>query len=999
MAVVPPEEKSPAPPIIPDYELLRLIGRGSYGDVWLGRGATGLYRAVKVVWRNRFEDVEPYEREFRGLSDFMRRTEGVNRQMALLHVGRNNDAGWFYYVMELADDAITGNEIDPDCYAPMTLRIRRDQSEHVPADEVLAFGIELAAGLANLHATGLVHRDIKPSNIIIVNGRPKLADIGQVSEARETMSVVGTEGFIPPEGPGTPAADIFSLGKVLYELAMGEDRQNFPTLPGDLDQRKDRAELLELNEVIVKACAPLAEHRHPDALALLEELKLLQAGKSVRRLRFAERGLSRARRWGLLALGIAVIAGVGAAIERNRADREAAGRAAAEAELAELTRRTLYDASLAAAQRALETENFGVAREALERSIPQTGDPDLRGFEWYALWREAQGDPAEIIRESGDTVTRLEASPGGRWMAVDNTSPVIDLFDQQTGEFVKSLEGIHRVAGFTADGSRLVGTTPTYEIETWSTADGSPDGVPNKPGINRPLEVHPDLPHILFFEDSPDSEPHILGIWNYETGDTERIWMIDQHDGDDRWVYHQASASRDLSKVLLLTSARLGSAMRHRLQLIDLDAGKLVASRDSNRASNPLVLSSDASRFVVTDPTIRAGFSPDLSEIIHSTELRSVGHRMEVHPNDNHLIVPVYGNKIAELDMADLGHLRLLSGSRSQVAVVSYDARGEFIWSADRAGEVRRWSRAIDMSPTSSAEFVAPGKSDIFQLSLNTDSQMMAVLRSTGAMQVWDFPSLSPRWHRNDIRETIDSDTKSVWVLSVENKILELDVHTGRTIRQLAADSRIPPVHNATPSPSGEFWLIEPKQGDFILWDVTAEKIESRVPRSRLGLENQQLMAYVLCDDGLVLSMDTMQRLVLWQARTGEIVRQRTNLARAVRIELSPDQKLVSITGGYESSQIVSLANLETLREFPGTRSNGIDMAFHPFEPIVATQTLRGSVSLIDYRTGRSTTPLNLRFERDTPVSGHVSHLQFSSDGKALVAVDIEGRVKVWRRD
>src|ERR1700683_1863269 len=40
-------------PVIPDFEMMRTIGRGSYGDVWLARGLTGVYRAVKVVWRDR----------------------------------------------------------------------------------------------------------------------------------------------------------------------------------------------------------------------------------------------------------------------------------------------------------------------------------------------------------------------------------------------------------------------------------------------------------------------------------------------------------------------------------------------------------------------------------------------------------------------------------------------------------------------------------------------------------------------------------------------------------------------------------------------------------------------------------------------------------------------------------------------------------------------------------------------------------------------------------
>jgi serine/threonine protein kinase len=80
---------------------------------------------------------------------------------------------------------------------------------------VLELGLALAEALAHLHSHGLVHRDIKPSNLIFVNGRPKLADIGLVTDASDQCSIVGTEGYLPPDGPGTPAADVFALGKVL----------------------------------------------------------------------------------------------------------------------------------------------------------------------------------------------------------------------------------------------------------------------------------------------------------------------------------------------------------------------------------------------------------------------------------------------------------------------------------------------------------------------------------------------------------------------------------------------------------------------------------------------------------------------------------------------------------------------------------------------------------------------------------------------------------------
>jgi serine/threonine protein kinase len=79
-----------------------------------------------------------------------------------------------------------------------------------------------------LHENGLIHRDIKPANIIFVRGVPKLADIGLVTEIGKEVSLVFTPGYNPPEGPGNPGADVFSLGKALYVISTGKQAQDFP---------------------------------------------------------------------------------------------------------------------------------------------------------------------------------------------------------------------------------------------------------------------------------------------------------------------------------------------------------------------------------------------------------------------------------------------------------------------------------------------------------------------------------------------------------------------------------------------------------------------------------------------------------------------------------------------------------------------------------------------------------------------------------------------------
>src|SRR5439155_17894259 len=195
-----------------------------------------------------------FEREFAGIEKF----EPISRThpgfVGILHIGRNREAGYFYYVMEVADDIVSGPKIDPQTYTPKTLSAHLRQHGKLSWSECLQLGISLTTALAHLHRQGLVHRDIKPSNIIFISGAPKFADIGLVTSISEAATFVGTRGFIPPEGPGRPTADLYSLGRVLYEVSLGEDPANFPDLPPKLDGSGSPSELARFNEVIRKAC-------------------------------------------------------------------------------------------------------------------------------------------------------------------------------------------------------------------------------------------------------------------------------------------------------------------------------------------------------------------------------------------------------------------------------------------------------------------------------------------------------------------------------------------------------------------------------------------------------------------------------------------------------------------------------------------------------------------------------------------------------------------------
>jgi len=95
------------------------------------------------------------------------------------------------------------------------------------------------------------------------------------------MSYVGTEGYVPPEGPGTVQADLYALGKVLYELSTGKDRQDYPELPTNLKDSSDRPALRQLNEVFLAACERDPGKRYATAREMREDLERIRRGEAA----------------------------------------------------------------------------------------------------------------------------------------------------------------------------------------------------------------------------------------------------------------------------------------------------------------------------------------------------------------------------------------------------------------------------------------------------------------------------------------------------------------------------------------------------------------------------------------------------------------------------------------------------------------------------------------------------------------------------------------------
>jgi WD40 repeat protein/tRNA A-37 threonylcarbamoyl transferase component Bud32 len=994
-------------PEVPGYDVEAEVGRGGMGVVYKARHR-GLGRAVALKMILAGAEAGPDER-----ARFKTEAEAVAR-LQHPNIVQVYDAGEHHGRPYLALEFVDGG----------SLKDALDGTPR-PARQAVELVETLARAVHHAHQRGIVHRDLKPANVLLAacglalgtkpqaaNSTPKITDFGlaklvagPAGAAGPTRSgvVVGTPSYMAPEQAAGkvkevgPAADVYALGAVLYELLTGRPPFKAGTQLDTLLQvlhdepvpvRRLQPQVpRDLETVCLKCLHKDPARRYGSAEALADDLRHFLNGEpiqgrpvgNVERLgRWCRRNPAQAVAAGLAAVAVlcGVALAVGAVFTAQLRDKQRQ----TEAALAEVQK---YRCQLALERGLSLCEQGDVAggmlwlSHSLEIAPAQDTDlqRDIRAN--LAAWGR-QVHPLRAVLPHPGYVRAAAFSPDGQFVLTGSFDRTARLWQTNTGKLLATWPHPDRVyaVAFSPDGKTAATGSRDGTVRLWDPATGQP--LPREPMRHRD-----EVTTVAF---SPDGQTLLTGsrdktggLWEVATG--KRIGQPLEHQGE----------------VVAAAFGPDGESV--------VTAGQGVAPRVWNRRGTgpyrePPWGHSD-------DWVLALAFSPDRKTVLTGTgtgiaQLWEVSTGKPLGPPLQHQEMALSavafspdGKSFATGTMDGLTRLWQTATVKplgapvrhqDEVAALAFSPDGRTLLTASGDQTARLW----DVSPGRPLGMSLPHASYVYTAVFSPDGKVVLTGSQDRTARLWDATTGKEVWeqplrhHGFVIAVAFSPDGKTIATTSSEEDFSAYlwETATGRPVAgPLQHEAQI---WSVAFSPDGRTLLTGSRDRKARLWDLATGKLRWALPH------HDDIWAAAFSPDGRIVGTASEDETAwLWETATGKLVAALPHQAGVIALAFSPLDGRTVLTGSRDGKARLWDVSTGRLRHELPHQGCVNTVAFSPDGVSVATGSSDWTARLWEAATGRPVGP---------PLQHHgpVYKVAFSPNGQVVITGSGDQTARLW---